>query len=428
MGSRNKSVAYLDNNATTLMPEDVVRAMVSWANQGNPSASYPSAEHCKKMMDEFRALIAQCAGCPLNKFRCIFTSGATESNCMIIQSVIRRVRCSHEREFHVVASAVEHKSILLMLEDLMRDMPEMSVTYVNADFSGHIGAEDIRRALRPTTRLVICMNANNETGAIMNIAEIGRVVKAFNPLIFFHSDIVQSFGKIPVNLDKSLVDGASISFHKLHGPPGVGAAIIRLSEMQGLCPILYGTQSYGMRGGTENVVGIGAAFEATRLVFARYAQTVQRELALKTHLINRLSSLSPLAYFSDYIAAKRKLELQIVIIGDNTILEPARYLPGTIMLAVAKHVGPHACNTLIKEKLQEERVIVSVGSACSTKSTKPSHVLTAMGVTSLVADGAIRVSMCGYTTQEEVDRFIEGFLRETIRQRDITEEEKAQKK
>lgn len=415
------TVAYLDNNATTLMPESVVRELAKWTNQGNPSASYASAKHCQAMMNDFRATVARAVGCSLASYAVIFTSGATEANCMIVRGVIERARrargfAATVSPFHVVSSAIEHKSIILLLEDAVRSIPEMSLTLIHPDSMGHMHTKDFVDALRPATKLVICMHGNNETGAINDIAEIGRQVKRASPDVFFHSDIVQTFGKIPVNLSLAKVDGASISFHKLHGPPGVGAAIIKRASMNGIPPLLYGTQSFGMRGGTENVIGLGAAFAATTLTLAQQPQTIARELQLKSRIVSTLAERAPVTTLQKYLPAKEKLELQIVIIGSDNFLDPTQYLPGTIMLAVAKHVGPPACNSLIKEKLESERVIVSVGSACNTASSEHSHVLRAMKIPTIVMDGAIRVSMCGYSTESEIDRFVSGFINEANRQ------------
>lgn len=418
--SRKLPTAYLDNNATTMMPKAVQDAMIAWVNRGNPSASYASAVQCKKMMQDFRDYIAACIGAPLSDYDCVFTSGATESNCTIIQSIIERCRCANPgrgAKFHVVASHIEHKSIILMLKDLMARIPEMDVTFVSPSPSGHINAADVRRALRADTQMVICMHANNETGAIMNIAEIGRAVKEFNQQIFFHCDIVQSFGKVHINLMRANVDGAAISFHKLHGPPGVGAMIMRRAFANTTCPLLYGTQSSGRRGGTENVPGIGASFKATQLAISSIGATVAHELELKKWLIEELRSRAPVAYFDDYARGGQRYELQIIIMGSASILDSTQYLPNTILLSVAKHVGKnHACNTLIKQKLEDQRIIVSVGSACSTESSEPSHVLSAMGASTLITDGAIRVSMCAYTSREDVKRFLDCFLREAREQ------------
>lgn len=406
-------VAYLDNNATTLMPEVVSREMAKWINQGNPSASYTSAQQCQAMMREFREFIASHIGATNHDV--VFTSGATEANCTVVRGVIERAR-RKAQPFHVVASAIEHKSILLMLEDLARAIPFMQITYVNPDSSGHIVPRDFARALRDNTCLAICMHGNNETGAINAVNAIGRAVKDYNNNIFFHCDIVQTFGKIPVHLGAANIDGASISFHKLHGPPGVGCFVVRRSMYNGVSPLLYGTQSAGMRGGTENIIAIGTAFAAARLVFAQQQKTITHELALKRYLVAKLAERVPVVTNSEYISARTKMELQVVIIADNSFLEPTRYLPATIMLAVAKHVGPAACNSLIKSKLEEARVIVSVGSACNTANKDRSHVLRAMNIAPVVMDGAIRVSMCGFTAKEELDRFIDGFIAEANRQ------------
>lgn len=414
------TIAYLDNNATTIMPTDVVREMIAWTNQGNPSASYASAKKCAAMIERFRAFLASAVGCTLAQYAVVFTSGATESNSMILHGIIEQVR-RRGAPFHVVVSAIEHKSVLRCVQDALDGIPTMSVSYVRATVSGHIRPEDVAAAIKPTTVLVACMHANNETGAINNIAEISRVVKARGRDIFMFSDTVQSFGKIPLRLCDFGIDGASISFHKLHGPPGVGAALIRRAYLEGFPALLHGTQSAGLRGGTENVPGIGAAFAATRTVLAKRAETAEHERALKEHLIARLGALAPVTSIDAYMGAREKLELQIVLIANGAnVADSTQYLPGTLMLSVAKHIGSSACNSLIKDKLEAAGVIVSVGSACNTKSKEHSHVLQSMGIPTLLMDGAIRVSMCGYTTREEIDRFIDGFIREANRQYQIT--------
>lgn len=409
-------IAYLDNNATTIMPGDVVREMVAWTNQGNPSASYPSAKKCAEMIDKFRAFIASSVGCTLAQYAVVFTSGATESNCMILHGVIEHAR-RRGAPFHVVVSAIEHKSVLRAIDDALAGIPAMSVTYVQATIGGHIRPDDVVAALKPTTILVACMHANNETGAINDIAEIARKVKARKRDVFMFSDTVQSFGKIPLRLCDAGIDGASVSFHKLHGPPGIGAAIIRRTFLDGFPALLHGTQSAGLRGGTENVPGIGASFAAARMVFAHRAATETYERELKEYLIARLKAQAPITTIDAYMGASAKLELQIVLI---CIADSSRYLPGTLMLSVAKHVGSSACNALIKEKLEKAGVIVSVGSACNTVSKEHSHVLRAMGVPGIIMDGAIRVSMCEYTTRAEIDRFVDGFIAEANRQYQIT--------
>lgn len=416
MASVITHIAYLDNNATTIMPANIIAEMNKWVNKGNPSASYESAVKCQQLMSEFRTFIAGAIGCPLKKYAIYFTSGATEANCMIVGGVIERAR-RQGGAFHIVVSAIEHKSILLMLQDLVVAIPEMSITYVQPTINGHIRAQDMVAAIRPSTKLVICMHANNEIGAINNIAEIARKVRQINPNIFFFSDMVQSFGKIPINLAAWQIDGASMSFHKLHGPPGVGAAIVSIAQLDKFPPRLYGTQNGGMRGGTENIIGIAAAFAASKMVFESRESTEKHEIALKKHLLEQIFKRAPLCALDVYMSTQAKMELQIVAIGEHaSLLDAQKYLPHTLMLSAVKHIGPSACNQLIKDKLEKARIIVSVGSACNTKITDHSHVLRAMNIPDVVMDGAIRVSMCAFTTIEEIDRFVDAFLLEVNRQ------------
>jgi len=410
-------IAYLDNNATTIMPTNIIAEMNKWVNKGNPSASYESAIKCQQMMSEFRSFIARSIGCPVRKYAIYFTSGATEANCMIVGGVIERIRRSASGPFHVAVSAIEHKSIMLMLQDLVLAIPDMSITYVQPTIGGHIRPQDMAAAIRSTTKLVICMHANNEIGAINDIATIAQQVRQINANIFFFSDMVQSFGKIPINLFAWGIDGASMSFHKLHGPPGVGAAIIRQSQLEHFPPRLYGTQNDGMRGGTENTIGIAASFAASKMVFESRESTEKHELSLKKHLLEQLFKRAPLSAFDMYMGSQVKLELQMVAIGEHAnLLDPKKYLPGTLMISAVKHIGPSACNKLIKDKLEAKRIIVSVGSACNTKSNNHSHVLRAMNIPDVVMDGAIRVSMCAFTTVEEIDRFVDVFVFEVNRQ------------
>jgi cysteine desulfurase len=417
------SVAYLDNNATTLMPDEVVREMTHWVNAGNPSSSYQSAKRCQDMMSEFRAFIAQQLGISLDQYAIIFTSGATEANNMICRGIIEQAR-ETGREFYVVTSAIEHKSILLLLHDMQRRIPAMHLIEVRPEIGGRVSAETILSIVRECHPiLVTCMFANNETGAINDVAQIGTAIKQQYRSAFFHCDIVQGFGKVPINLRGAKIDGASISFHKLHGPAGVGAAIISRDFTHGFPPLLYGTQSDGMRGGTENIIGIGTAFAASRLVFAHLRETISHELALKSRVISRFREQGiPVRHLAEYIANGPQAQVEIVVIADELPrANVSRYLPGTLMISAAKHNGPAACNTLIKSVLEKARVIVSIGSACNTASKERSHVLTAMGANNIIMDGSIRASFSMFTTADEIDRFVAGFMTEFRRQYTITE-------
>jgi cysteine desulfurase len=426
----SKPIAYLDNNATTIMSRETVREMVTWCNCGNPSAAYSSALKCREMIADFHAIIARHICAPPSAYDIVFTSGATEANNMICRGIIETRCCMRDcnsSSFHVVCSAIEHDSIRLLMDGLMRSLPDMTITYVNPNIAGHIDARTFARAVRDDTILAICMLANNETGAINDISAICAAVHARNAHTFFHCDIVQGFAKIPIDLLAWGVDGASISFHKIHGPPGVGAAIARKSVM---CahPLLYGMQNNKMRGGTENVPGIGAARYATVCAIESMYTAFDHEIALKQYLIAKLREHVVMTRdIVQYMSARKHSELELVIIGNISNL--TRYLPGTIMIAAAKHIGPPACNTLIRNHLETiDNVIVSIGSACNTESAARSHVLVAMGIPPLVMDGSIRVSLCAQSTRVDIDRFIVGFLREVKRQYDITRTSLAEQK
>lgn len=416
--------AYLDNNGTTLVPAVVASEMIKWMNHGNPSSQYAAARASRAMMDEFRGYLARVAGCA--GYEILFTSGASESNalicCGIINNALRAIRGMGQR-VHIVSSAIEHKSIMYLLRDMTdRHSDVIDVTYVLPDASGHMLARDMAQAVRPNTIMVICMLANNETGAINDIAGISRAVKRANPRVFMHSDIVQGFGKIPINIARMGIDGASISFHKIHAPTGAGVAVIAHKCSTDICPIVFGTQNKGIRGGTENVPAIAAAFAATRMAHETMHEDIAREVTLKRYLMEQLKARAPCITLLDYESqesARARLAMQIVIIDSSTSGgDPTKYLPNTLMIAVAKHIGPPACNSMIRDKLEEARVIVSVGSACNSSSKEHSHVLRAMNMPSILMDGAIRVSMSRYTTTRELDLFVNGFIAEAKRQLD----------
>jgi len=421
---------YLDNNATTMMSANTVREMLRWVNRGNPSASYASARECREMMVDCRAQLLRELGCSSEReYGVYFTSGATEANCTILRSVIDARLCASEGPVHIVSSAIEHKSILLLLQSMANHNKRVRISLVIPGADGAVAAETALSAIRPETCLVSIMFANNETGAINPVARIGEGIMALcragHSGIFFHSDIVQAFGKIPVNMRAAGIDGCSISFHKIHGPPGIGAMVVRRSMINvlGLCPIIHGTQNEGFRGGTENILGIGAARAA--ILEAREERDVvaDKQRRLKKHLIDLLRSRAPTRTLEEYLAARRKYELEIVLLSD----ESSKYLPGTIMLSAAKHLGPGACNKLIKEALEKAGIIVSVGSACNTSSEQHSHVLQAMRASEAVMDGAIRVSMGRDTTRGDLEKFADVFLAEAVRQLEITKKKGGQR-
>ncbi|MCK9607567.1 MAG: aminotransferase class V-fold PLP-dependent enzyme [Methylomonas sp.] len=427
------------------MPECAKQEMIKWTNHGNPSATYPSAREAKKMMDEFRDYIAKSLGVQScctdrpdaadtakraqtigeiapNLYKVIFTSCGSESNCFIIRCTIEAFTLRTHVIPHVIVSAIEHKSIIALVEQLER-CGYCTVSRILPKMSGHILAEDVAREIRPNTCLVSIQHANNETGAINDIAAIAAVSHKMR--VPFHSDIVQSYGKIPINLVKSGIDTVSISFHKVHGAPGLGALVIKEQFLCGyhLEPLSPGGGEMQWRSGTQAPHNIAAAFAGTVFTFERMESTTRNHYTLKSELVKMLHARIPTRTFEEYMQSRKKYELECVILQDTA--RPRDYLPNTILMSIAKHVGETACNSLIKQKLEDAGVIVSVSSACLSSHKGASHVLLAMNVPTIISDGVIRVSMGTETTIADIRAFVNGFLAEGIRQLQITKSGKA---
>jgi cysteine desulfurase len=411
---------YLDNNATTIMPAEIKRSMVNWCNRGNPSASYPAAKESRNMMSSFRnymGFLCNFSACCVEKrdydakgsadilapkgikYEVIFTSGATESNCTIIHSVIEAYRSTKHVLPHIIISAVEHWSIYHMVK-VYEARRIITATYVKPVISGHVLPQDIAGVITRDTCLISIMHANNETGAINNIKKIGEIAHANN--IPFHCDAVQTFGKFPLSPTENNVDAFSVSFHKLHGPPGVGVLVVRKDLLRGynMDPIIFGTQNNGFRGGTENLPGIGASFDAVRYTMKDRGGKNANMLKVKKYIVAAIMEAVPTCNYENF---HNSSPAKVVFISGMG----ADYLPNTILLAV---IGPDVCNVSIKKKLEKKRIIVSVGSACNTASDKSSHVLQNMDMPDVIKRGALRISIGDETTMEEANTFVSQFL------------------
>ena len=397
------------------MSQETIKSMVKWCNRGNPSSGYASAKEARSLMEEFRQYVGRLCGfnpCCMesrdgdtqrnsdpNAFKIIFTSGASEANCTVLAGVVAAYTSVRGITPHIIMSAIEHKSLHTMAEEYERD-GRAEVTFVQPTRSGHIRPEDVAAAFRDNTCLVCVMQANNETGAINDIAQIGRMAHEHG--VPFHCDTVQSFGKMPEypNPIMDNLDSFCISFHKLGGPPGIGALIIRQQLLLGykLQPLIYGTQNEGVRGGTENLPGIGAAYTAIKQVHLVDA-------TLKPLIMRELSKHYPTCRYTQYDTS-HNYPVEIVFMSGAS----EYYLSGTLLLSVVKRYEPYMCNTKLKEYLESKGIIVSVGSACNTASAKASHVLYAMGADKYIRKGAIRVSIGADNTVEEIKKFIVEFL------------------
>lgn len=432
-----ENTIYFDNNGTTMMSPTAIQAMTMWCNKGNPSASYKSAEAARTMMTTFREYVGKiCALNPCcveprdqktkpsqiqpNQYEIFFTSGASESNCTIITSTAMAYLRHRDAVPHFVLSSFEHKSVVECINTLVDD------GYATATFvkpvQGRIRAADIEAAFEPNTCMVCVMHANNETGVINPIDEIGKRAHASN--ILFFTDAVQTFGKFPLQPTPH-VDAFSVSFHKFGGPPGVGLLVIKKAFFDGydLKPIIFGSQNFGFRGGTENLPGIGSSFAALKIAMTDRVKKNAQMQSIKKYIVDQIKSHAPSRDFDEYVAVMAKKsalaaagktdpslrlpEIEVVFISGT---DTAKYLPNTIMLSVVKRTQPPMCNVKFKADLEAKNIIVSVGSACNTASEKASHVLYEIGADELIRKGALRISLGDASTLKEAERFVSIFL------------------
>lgn len=365
---------YLDNNATTQVAPAVAEAIAPYFTEkyGNASSMYPLAAEAKKAMDIARAEVADLIGAAYAD-EIIFTSCATESDNTAIFSAVR----SFPQKKHIITSAVEHPAVLHPCSYL--ESQGYKVDYIGVDAQGRFNMQQYKKALTDDTALVSVMWVNSETGTIFPIPEIAALAKERGAL--FHTDAVQAIGKMPLDVKNTKIDMLSLSGHKFHAPKGVGALYVRrgtrFTEF-----MMGGHQEKGRRGGTENVpyiVGLGTAavLAKTRLSDGSLA----RMAALRDKLQNGLLSTIP----------DSKLN------GD-----PENRVPNTVNISFGYVEGE-----AILMYLNEYGICASSGSACTSGSLEPSHVLRAMGVDFKFAHGSVRFSLSDQTTEAEVDKVLE---------------------
>ncbi len=362
---------YLDNAATTRPDPAVIAAMTAALTEGygNPSSLHGKGVQAERRIAEARAQLATLLG--VLPSAVLFTSGGTEANNLAIKGAARAYRTQGR---HLITTAVEHSSVLEALRSL--EAEGFALTVLPVDAAGGVDPDEVRRALRPDTVLVSVMAVNNEVGTVQPVAEIGRIVRdarGHGRLPLFHVDGVQALGRVPIPAAE--IDLLTISAHKVHGPKGTGALIVR--EGVRLEPLLHGgEQQRGVRPGTENVPGIlGFGQAAARMLEEGPAAAVYLH-RLRARLLERCGGIAGLAV--------------------NTPAEGAA--PHILNVRVAGVRG----ETLV-HRLEMEGVYVSTGSACHSRDPRPSHVLVAMGLSREEALSSIRISLARPTTLEEVD-------------------------
>jgi cysteine desulfurase len=382
---------YLDHNATTPVHPIVLEAMLPYMGSefGNPSSAHYFGQRASQAIEGAREVVAALIGARSSEI--VFTSGGTEADNAAILGVVghaqRTQKQSGRSPLHVITTAIEHDAVLNACRAL--EARGVSVTYVPAGRDGIVSLDAIRSALRPETALISVMHANNEIGTLQPIEEIGQIAAEAD--IPFHTDAVQSAGKIPIDVNRFGVDLLSLSAHKFYGPKGVGALFIRKGVE--IDPLLYGGgNERGRRAGTENVasiVGLGKACELARRDMAEAS-------AHLCELRNRLEE-----------------GLLARIHGARINGDPARRVPNTSSLML---LGVDSESLVIA--LDLAGLACSAGAACSSGAVDPSHVLTAIGLAAAEARASLRFSVGRANTREEIDKALELIPAAVTRQRD----------
>jgi cysteine desulfurase len=368
---------YVDNNATTAIAPEVLEAMQPYftSDYFNPSSMYDAAKSPAAAIEQARETVARCLG-GVDPKQIIFTGSASESNNAALFGTVQ----ANPQRRHIITTSVEHPSVLEVGKELKRR--GLEVTFLPVNRQGELRIEDYVKALRKETLLISIMMANNETGVIYPVHELARIAKQTDHDIVFHTDATQAIGKIPVDLKAALqhVDLLSFSGHKIHAPKGVGALFVRRG-VRWRPFIIGGHQERGLRAGTENVPYIVGLAKACELAVATVDEEQTRVRSLRDRLQSELSERIP------------ALEVN----GKEAIR-----LPNTLNLAVHGVEGE-----AILYELSRHGICASSGSACTSGSLDPSHVLKAMQIPFTAIHGSLRISLSRYNDDSDIERIIE---------------------
>lgn len=364
---------YADNAATTRIAPQVLDAMLPYLKEeyGNPSTLYKLGREAKIAIEKAREQVAQVIGAKAEEI--FFTGSGTEADNMALKGVLYGPAGKGKK--HLITTKIEHHAILHTAMALEKE--GFQVTFLDVDKNGRVDLEELKQAITPDTALVSIMAANNEVGTIQPIEEIGKICREKG--VLFHTDAVQAFGHMPLDVNKMNIDLLSLSAHKINGPKGSGALYIRRGL--GLRPVIEGGgQERNRRSGTENVAGIVGLGQAAQLAMETMEEESARLKALAKKLIDGVLQIP-----------------ETILTGD-----PENRLPGACSFAISAIEG----ESLVLY-LDMEGICTSTGSACSTGSLDPSHVLMAIGLSHEVSHGSLRVTLGRFNTEEEVDYIIE---------------------
>lgn len=360
---------YLDNAATTQVYPQVLDAMLPFFTEhyGNPSAIYSFANEAKKAVDQSRSTIADLIGA--NTDEIYFTGGGSESDNW---ALVATAEAYESKGKHIITSKIEHHAILHTCEYLEKRGYE--ITYIDVDEKGTIRLDELEAAIRPDTILISVMAANNEIGTIQPLKEIGAIAKAHG--VLFHTDAVQAFAHIPINVDEMNIDMLSASGHKIHGPKGIGIMYIR-KGVKIRSFIHGGAQERRRRAGTHNVPGIVGMGKAAELAKANMENNIKNVSELRDYLIKRVLDEIPYTRLNGHETNRLPNNANFCF----------RFIEGESMLIL----------------LDQNGICGSSGSACTSGSLDPSHVLLAIGLPHEIAHGSLRLTLSEQTTKEDID-------------------------
>ena len=364
---------YFDNAATTPVREEVLQEILPYFREyyGNASSIYSIAKESKKALEAARAKVAAAIGATPDEI--YFTAGGSESDNMALRGV---VNASKKEKKHIITTKIEHHAILHTAEFL--ETKGVDVTYLNVDEFGKISLEELENAICPETVLISVMFANNEIGTIQPIAEIAEIAKKHG--VLFHTDAVQAVGHVPIDVEKLPVDLLSMSGHKLGAPKGIGAIYIRKGTR--ISPLIFGgAQEKKLRAGTENIAGIVGLGKAAELAVAEMEETTKKLTALRDKLIHGILESIPDSRLNGH---------------------PTDRLPGNCNISFSYIEGESLL--LLLDALG---IAASSGSACTSGSLDPSHVLMAIGLPHEIAHGSLRLTIDRENTEEQVDFILE---------------------
>ena len=366
-------IIYLDNAATTRTRREVAEAMLPYftENYGNPSSVYEFSTPCKQAIAHTREIIAKSLGAKANEI--YFTAGGTESDNWAIKATAEAYETKGK---HIITSKIEHHAVLHTCEYL--ESRGFEVTYLDVDENGIVKLEELKRAIRPDTILISIMFANNEIGTIQPIKEIGTIAKEHG--ILFHTDAVQAYGHLPIDVNECKIDMLSSSAHKLNGPKGIGFLYIR-TGLKTRSFIHGGAQERKRRGGTENVPGIVGYGKAVEIALATMEERAKKERELRDYLIERVIAEVPYVRLNGHKTERLS----------NNANFAFQFIEGESMLIMLDMNG----------------ICGSSGSACTSGSLDPSHVLLAIGLPHEIAHGSLRLTVSDENTVEEMDYVVQ---------------------